>query len=582
MSIDNETLAAIDRAVAFGFVSLTQADFLKEELEMFPISGSALAYMVKKGLLTADQLKELENAPATPAPPPPAEVAPQPPGISGGLARPAGPIAGAGPTAHATPPPAPQPQPQRPTVDSLFPPSPSLPSTQRSQPPPSPQPPPQKMSIADALNASRQAMQSPTPARPAMPQPGTAPGTSPGRPLSPQTPIARPISASPSPSTVPPRPSAGQPQPRPAGISTPGTAAGSISPAPQLRELFKAGRDRECSDLHLTVGKPPYLRHQGKLFFLPEEPLTAATVKPLVYSVLTPEQQQLLEKHLQLDFSFEVAGLGRYRANVYRQRLGWEGVFRFIPTEVPTLKALNFPSVLETLTTYPQGLNLVTGPGGCGKTTTVAAMLELINATRREHIITVEDPVEYVFQPKQCQITQREVGTHTNSFPDALRTALRQDPDVIMIGELRDLETTSIAITAAETGHLVFGTLHTAGAVRTVARVLDVYPPNQRQQICMMVAESLRGIISQQLLPRKDGQGRACAMEILVVTTGVSQVIKEGKTHQLVSHMQSGRKLGMKSMDDALMELAQGGIISGAVAYAYADNKPAFELLRNS
>jgi len=352
-----------------------------------------------------------------------------------------------------------------------------------------------------------------------------------------------------------------------------------ITPDSYLLRLFVAGRERGCSDLHLTVGKPPYLRKDGKIFFLDEPPITVEAAIKLNRSVLTSVQQEQLDADLQLDFSFE-CGAGRFRANVYNQRLGVEGAYRFIPSTVPTIADLGLPRVLEKLTTYPQGMNLVTGPGGSGKTSTVVAMLEFINRHRHEHIITVEDPVEYVIHSDSCQVTQREVGTHTESFAHALRTALRQDPDVIMIGELRDLETTSISITAAETGHLVFGTLHTSSAIRTVARILDVYPPAQRAQICMMVAESLRGIMSQQLIERKDGKGRVCAMEVLLVTTGVAQVIKEGKTHQLVSHMQSGRKLGMISMDDALMELFQSGTISGQTAYAHAENKSMFELAK--
>jgi twitching motility protein PilT len=354
-----------------------------------------------------------------------------------------------------------------------------------------------------------------------------------------------------------------------------------VNPDPLMLKYFQAGRDRECSDLHITIGKPPYLRQNGRLYFLDEPVVTPQMAEKLCLSVLNEVQKAIVKQDLQLDFSCGFNKVGRFRANVYRQRLGYEGSFRFIGETIPTMDELGLPKVLEKLTTYTQGLNLVTGPGGSGKTSTVAAMLQYVNCHRDDHIITVEDPVEYIFVPDHCQITQREVGRHTESFAAALRTALRQDPDVIMIGELRDLETTSISITAAETGHLVFGTLHTSSAIRTVARILDVYPPSQRSQICLMVAESLRGIMSQQLVDRKDGKGRVCAMEVLLVTTGVAQVIKEGKTHQLVSHMQSGRRLGMVSMDDALMDLYRSGVITGLEAYNRAENKSAFENFRN-
>lgn len=541
MTLQSETNALIDLAVKRGYIAYPQAELLKEELEMFPIGGSVTSYMVRRGLLSPAQAAALvepeESETDEIDEPPPVNTAP------------AAPPSVASPRMD-------MPRTELPQTPPLRPSSGASPATD----PPAESPPKRPGSITEAIEKSRLAM-------------GNKPAAS-GQPVTP---------------SVPPRPESKvyQVDEPSDGIGLelardPATSSGrGINPSPEITELFSTGRQRGCSDLHLTVGKAPYLRQEGRLYFMPEQPLTAAQTRSMLLSVLTADQREILERDRQVDFSFELPGLGRYRANVYHQRLGVEGAFRFIPEEIPTLQGLGLPSVLEKLTTYPQGLNLVTGPGGCGKTTTVAAMLEFINTHRHEHIITVEDPVEYVFRPNACQITQREVGTHTNSFADALRTALRQDPDVIMIGELRDLDTTSIAITAAETGHLVFGTLHTAGAIRTVARILDVYPPSQRQQICMMVAESLRGIISQQLLPRKDEKGRACAMEILIATTGVAQVIKEGKTHQLVSHMQSGRKLGMKSMDDALMDLLKSGVISGNVAYSHAENKATFELMRN-
>jgi len=506
----------IEAAVTRGYISQAQADLLNEELFMFP-GGNVIAIMLRRSMISAEQAKILESG-ETPVD---TDLDTDESDFDFGPLPSLPPLSSFSKEEVSVPP-------------SRIHPNPDSSASLRTVPGEASRP-----SLSEALKHSFAAAKSATPQSPASVQVK-----------------AKPFSDS----------------------LTIGKSAG-INPDANLLRLFVAGRERGCSDLHLTVGKPPYLRKDGKIFFLDEPTITAEAAIRLNRSVLTPPQQQQLEADLQLDFSFE-CGAGRFRANVYNQRLGIEAAYRFIPSTVPTIADLGLPRVLEKLTTYPQGMNLVTGPGGSGKTSTVVAMLEFINRHRHEHIITVEDPVEYVIHSDSCQVTQREVGTHTESFAHALRTALRQDPDVIMIGELRDLETTSISITAAETGHLVFGTLHTSSAIRTVARILDVYPPAQRAQICMMVAESLRGIMSQQLIERKDGKGRVCAMEVLLVTTGVAQVIKEGKTHQLVSHMQSGRKLGMISMDDALMELFQSGTISGQTAYAHAENKSMFEMAK--
>lgn len=522
---DDQISVLLDVAVSKQFLSSSQAELLKEEMFMFP-GGNMLSMMIRRGVVSPDQARELELETARLME------------LKKAVGLDAGTSAGAN-------------HDHDDDLDLSF----GAPVSTRPPAPP---------------NIS--------------PSMGTYPGA--GTPVNPAPPPA-PSSNSPTPSVQTPRPvfSGGESSSvRPAtGITIempPRGKSGGIAPSSDMLRLFKMGREKGCSDFHVSVGKPPYFRKEGELIFTNDPPVTPEQAENWNRSVLDADQQEFLDDDLQVDFSFEHEGIGRFRSSVYMQRLGTEGAYRFIAPTPPTLDELGLPKVLEKLTTYPQGLNLVTGPGGCGKTTTVAAMLEYINTHRHEHIITVEDPVEYVFQPKQCQITQREVGRHTRSFAHALRTALRQDPDVIMIGEMRDLETTGIAITAAETGHLVFGTLHTSSAARTVARVLDVFPPGQRAQICLMVAESLRGIISQQLIPRKDGQGRVCAMEILLVTTGVSQIIKEGKTHQLISHMQSGRKLGMISMDDALLELVRSGVISGKVAYARGENKAAFEAVR--
>ncbi|MCX7718469.1 MAG: PilT/PilU family type 4a pilus ATPase [Candidatus Sumerlaeaceae bacterium] len=354
---------------------------------------------------------------------------------------------------------------------------------------------------------------------------------------------------------------------------------------PEERKLFdyiRFAAERHCTDLHLVIGRPPFVRQAGEIHYLKDEPLTAKACEALNFSVLDATQRDELLAEKQLDFGLQVPGAGRVRGNICRQRLGWEGAYRIFPPRLRSFEELGLPPVLKRLADYSEGLILVTGSVGSGKNTTVAAMIEHINRTRDEHIVTVEDPIEYVFEPVRCSITQREIGLHSQSFAVALRAALRQDPDIIFVGEMRDLETISIAITAAETGHLVFGTLHTSSAARTVGRIVNAYPPEQRAQVCMMVADSLRGIVAQHLIPRRDGKGVALAQEILIVTPGVAQAIKDGKTHQLVSLMQAGKKLGMKTMDESLAELVERGIISGREAYMRAESKAMFESVRDN
>ncbi len=312
------------------------------------------------------------------------------------------------------------------------------------------------------------------------------------------------------------------------------------------------------------------------------DPLVPEATEELILSALTEDQKATLVETLNLDFALELPRVGRHRCNVFRQRLGWDAVFRIVPDSLPTFENLGLPPSVKTLTEYQQGLVLVTGPARSGKTSTLAAMVDMVNRTRNDHIITVEDPIEYVHPPVACQVTQREIGMHSKAFSTALRAALREDPDIIMVGELRDLETISTSITAAETGHLVFGTLHTGNAARTVSRILDVYPSLQREQITVMLSESLRGVISQLLLPRADQNGLALALEVLIVTPGVSTVIKEGKLVQLTSLMQSGKKIGMQAMDDSIMDLLKANIITGAIAYRYAENKAPFEMYKNN
>jgi len=333
-------------------------------------------------------------------------------------------------------------------------------------------------------------------------------------------------------------------------------------------------QESEASDLHLAVNTKPSWRRFGTLepIWLQAEPLTAQQTEQLALGFLNEEQKHQLYERGDVDFAYS-NDRGRYRTSVVRHRLGIDLVFRIINTKVKTMDDLKLPPFLKTLTEYHNGLVLVTGSVGSGKSTTLAAMIEEINKVRQDHIITLEDPIEYLFEPKGCHITQREVHTHTHSFAAALRGALREDPDVIMVGEMRDLETISLAITASETGHLVLGTLHTGNAARTLDRVLDVFPVDQREQIRVMVSESLRGIISQQLVPRDDGQGRALALEILTNNPAVANTIREGKTYMLGGIMQTGKKQGMRQMDDSLKDLYSQGLISADEAYSRAEDK---------
>src|SRR5881398_1874045 len=336
-----------------------------------------------------------------------------------------------------------------------------------------------------------------------------------------------------------------------------------------IDEYLAIGQEAGASDVHLGVNAPPIWRLHGTLRPIwPDAPrLQKEQTQKLADSFLTDAQRTLVNERGDADFAY-ANSKGRYRASVVRQRLGLDIVFRIINTRVRTMDELGLPEHLKLLTRYHNGLILVTGSVGSGKSTTLAAMIEQINIERREHIITLEDPIEYVFEPKGCHITQREVHTHTRSFSAALRGALREDPDVIMVGEMRDLETISLAITASETGHLVLGTLHTSNASRTLDRLLDVFPVDQQDQIRVMVSESLRGIISQQLVPRIDGQGRVLALEILTNTPAVANVIREAKTHLLPGIIQTGKKQGMQLMEDALTALRDQGTITTEEAEA--------------
>ncbi|MGA0094106.1 MAG: type IV pilus twitching motility protein PilT [Chthoniobacterales bacterium] len=345
-------------------------------------------------------------------------------------------------------------------------------------------------------------------------------------------------------------------------------------------DYLAIGKESGASDIHLSVNLRPTWRRFGTLepIWLQADKLSAADTERLAMGFLDDAQKKLLEERGDVDFAYANEN-GRFRTSVVRHRLGYDLVFRIIQTNVRTMDELGLPPELKLLTQFQNGLVLVTGSVGSGKSTTLAALVEEVNRTRHEHIITLEDPIEYLFTPQGCQVNQREVHTHTESFGAALRGALREDPDVIMVGEMRDLETISLAITASETGHLVLGTLHTGNAARTLDRLLDVFPVDQREQIRIMVSESLRGIISQQLVPRVDGSGRALAIEILMNTPAVANVIRESKTFMLPGIIQTGKKLGMKLMDDSLAELYRAGLISGDEAVSRAEQKPAMKQL---
>jgi twitching motility protein PilT len=347
----------------------------------------------------------------------------------------------------------------------------------------------------------------------------------------------------------------------------------------QMHELFKTMLDQNASDLHLTAGAPPMIRVHGDVTPLPYDPLTANTIKQLCYSVLTEQQKKKFEEENELDFSFSVEGLSRFRGNMFLQRGAVGGVFRMIPHKIPDIASLGLPPAVTNLIKLPRGLILVTGPTGSGKSTTMAAMIDRINAERAEHIITVEDPIEFLHHHKKCIVNQREVFADTHSFGAALKHILRQDPDVVLVGELRDLETIEAALTVAETGHLVFATLHTNSAVQTINRVIDVFPAHQQAQVRAQLSLVLEGAISQTLLPRLDGKGRVMACELMIPNPAIRNLIREEKVHQLYSQMQVGQqKWGMVTLSQALLDLVQRHLITAETALEAATEP---EELRN-
>lgn len=336
-----------------------------------------------------------------------------------------------------------------------------------------------------------------------------------------------------------------------------------------LSELLEVTINQKASDLHLTVGLPPTMRLNGELIQITNNKLIPIDTEAYAKEILGDSYERYLREG-EADTSYSVPGLGRFRVNVFKQRGSHAIAIRVVGLKIPTLNELGFPQVMKELTEKQRGLVLVTGPTGSGKSTTLAAMINEINMTRAEHIITLEDPVEYLHKHNKCIINQREIGKDSLSFKNALRAVLREDPDVILVGEMRDVETISIAITAAETGHLVLSTLHTIGAAKTIDRIIDVFPPYQQQQIRVQLSTVIQGIISQQLLPKADGSGRVAALEIMVVTPAIQNLIREGKSHQIDSAVQTGGKYGMKTMDMALADLYKKGMISYDTALTYS------------
>ncbi|MHB9028701.1 MAG: type IV pilus twitching motility protein PilT [Candidatus Latescibacterota bacterium] len=342
----------------------------------------------------------------------------------------------------------------------------------------------------------------------------------------------------------------------------------------QIDKLFYLLRERKGSDLHISVGAPPLIRVAGDLTPVTNSILPQVETRKLLYEIMSENQQKRFEERMELDFAYEVQGLARFRANIFMQHRGVAAVFRLIPEEILTVEQLRIPPQVLNFAKLHKGLVLCTGPTGSGKSTTLAALVDYVNSTRPEHIITIEDPIEFVHQNKKCLVNQRELGAHTDSFSAALRSALREDPDVILVGEMRDLETIQLALTAAETGHLVFGTLHTSSAAKTIDRIIDVFPAAQQGQVRSMLSESLKGVMAQTLL-KKVGGGRIAGIEILVGNPAIGNLIREEKTYQIPSVLQTSKADGMQTLDMALFELCQKKLITPNDSIDHATDKKA-------
>jgi len=331
-----------------------------------------------------------------------------------------------------------------------------------------------------------------------------------------------------------------------------------------------------ASDLHLASGEPPMIRIHGDMTRIKTPALEDRVVQAMIYDIMNDGQRKMFEEHLELDFSFALGDIARFRVNVFKQNRGMSAVFRVIPTEVFTLEQLKCPDIFKEISMMPRGICLVTGPTGSGKSTTLAAMMDYRNENEKGHILTIEDPIEFVHQSKSCLVSQREKGPHTHSFANALKSALREDPDVILIGEMRDLETISLALTAAETGHMVFGTLHTSSAPKTIDRIIDVFPAAEKEMVRAMLSESLRAVISQTLMKTADGTGRVAAHEIMLGTPAIRNMIRENKIPQMVSVMQTGQREGMQTLDKNLEQLVKSRKITQQAALEKAQNKKLF------
>ena len=344
----------------------------------------------------------------------------------------------------------------------------------------------------------------------------------------------------------------------------------------EVSELLAFTVKNNASDLHLSSGEAPMIRIHGDMTRIKMPPIESRQVQAMVYDIMSDAQRKAFEEHLELDFSFSLGEIARFRVNVFEQRRGMAAVFRVIPSEVLTLENLKCPEIFKEIAMTPRGICLVTGPTGSGKSTTLAAMIDHINENERGHILTIEDPIEFVHKSKNSLISQRELGPHTRSFENALRSALREDPDVVLVGELRDLETIRLALTAAETGHMVFGTLHTSSAPKTIDRIIDVFPGEEKEMVRSMLSESIRAVISQTLIKTADGNSRVAAHEIMIGTPAIRNLIRENKIAQMISVMQTGQRDGMQTLDSNLQQLVKTRKISQQAALEKAANKKLF------